>query len=280
MYDYGLIGDMSSAALVGTDGSVDWCCLPRFDSPSVFASILDEDIGGRFQIRPSGSCKNTSQAYLPDTNILETTFTTPDGVVKITDFMPIQDSDKDGKPDTNPAVPPELHRIVTCTDGSVTMRCDYEPRHDYARTVPAFNRHRSSGTVVETEGGRQSMMLLSSVAAGERRQRDGGVHPVAGRVGDFRPGIRRRETRNPGTVPHTGKVPANPQILAEPCRRDELRRPVAGSGSAVVLGAAPDDVSRHRGHRRRSDYKPPRDARRVEELGLPLFVAARHELHR
>ena len=55
MYNYGLIGDMSSAALVGSDGSVDWCCLPRFDSPSVFASILDEDIGGRFRIQPSGA---------------------------------------------------------------------------------------------------------------------------------------------------------------------------------------------------------------------------------
>ena len=166
MYDYGLIGDMSSAALVGADGSVDWCCLPRFDSPSVFASILDEDIGGRFRIRPSGSYTHARQAYLPDTNILETTFTTSEGVVKITDFMPIQDNDKDGKPDTNPAVPPELHRIVTCTDGSVEMRCDYEPRHDYARAVPEFRQLHSNGdgTTVETEGGRQSMMLLSSVS--------------------------------------------------------------------------------------------------------------------
>ena len=166
MYDYGLIGDMSSAALVGTDGSVDWCCLPRFDSPSVFASILDENIGGRFRIRPSGSYTDTRQAYLPDTNILETTFITSEGVVKITDFMPIQDNDKDGKPDTNPAVPPELHRIVTCIDGSVKMRCDYEPRHDYARAVPAFGQNRANGggTAVETEGGQQSMMLLSSVS--------------------------------------------------------------------------------------------------------------------
>ena len=132
MYNYGLIGDMSSAALVGADGSVDWCCLPRFDSPSVFASILDEDIGGRFRIRPSGAYTDGRQAYMQDTNILETTFTTPVGVVKITDFMPIQDNDKDGKPDTNPAEPPELHRIVTCTAGSMEMRCDYEPRHDYA----------------------------------------------------------------------------------------------------------------------------------------------------
>ena len=166
MYDYGLIGDMSSAALVGADGSVDWCCLPRFDSPSVFASILDEEIGGRFRIRPSGAYKGSRQAYLQDTNILETTFTTSEGVVKITDFMPIQDNDKDGKPDTNPAVPPELHRIVTCTDGSVEMRCDYEPRHDYARAAPVFSQRRSNGAgaAVETKGGGQTMMMLSSVS--------------------------------------------------------------------------------------------------------------------
>ena len=165
MYNYGLIGDMSSAALVGADGSVDWCCLPRFDSPSVFASILDEDIGGRFRIRPSGAYTDGRQVYMQDTNILETIFTTPDGVVKITDFMPIQDNDKDGKPDTNPAEPPELHRIVTCTAGSMEMRCDYEPRHDYARAVPVFRQLRSNGngTAIETEGGSQSMMLLSSV---------------------------------------------------------------------------------------------------------------------
>ena len=166
MYNYGLVGDMSSAALVGTDGSVDWCCLPRFDSPSVFASILDEDIGGRFRIQPSGAYTGARQVYLQDTNILETTFTTPSGVVKVIDFMPIHDSDKDGKPDTNPTEPPELHRIVTCTAGSVEMRCEYEPRHDYARAVPEFGLLRSNGNgiAVEAKGGRQSMMLLSSVS--------------------------------------------------------------------------------------------------------------------
>ena len=166
MYDYGLIGDMSSAALVGTDGSVDWCCLPRFDSPSVFAYILDEDIGGRFRIQPSGGYPDARQVYMQDTNIMETTFTTPRGVVKVTDFMPIHDSDKDGKPDMNPAEPPELHRIVTCTAGSMEMRCDYEPRHDYARAVPVFRqvRRNGNGTAIETKGGGQSMMLLSSVS--------------------------------------------------------------------------------------------------------------------
>ncbi|MDE2716221.1 MAG: glycoside hydrolase family 15 protein [Chloroflexota bacterium] len=164
MFHYGLVGDMSSAALVGTDGSVDWLCLPRFDSPSVFASILDKDVGGRFRIQPNGGYTSVHQAYIQDTNILETTFTTPKGVVKITDLMPIQDGDKDGKPDTNPAEPPELHRIVTCTAGSVEMRCDYQPRHDYARAVPEFRpiRRDGNGIAVETRGGRQTMMLLSS----------------------------------------------------------------------------------------------------------------------
>ena len=166
MYNYGLIGDMSSAALVGTDGSIDWCCLPRFDSPSVFASILDEDIGGRFRIQPRGAHAGRHQVYKEDTNILETTFTTPTGVVKVIDFMPISDSDMDGKPDTNPAAPPELHRIVTCMAGSAEMRCEYSPRHDYARNVPVFHLHRSNGNgmAVETKGGRQSMMLLSNVS--------------------------------------------------------------------------------------------------------------------
>ena len=165
MYDYGLIGDMSSAALVGTDGSVDWCCLPRFDSPSVFASILDEDIGGRFRIRPGGAYTDSRQVYMQDTNILETVFTTPTGIVKIIDFMPIHDGDKDGKPDTNPAEPPELHRIVTCTAGSVDMRCEYEPRHDYARAVPEFHvlKSNGSGLAVESKGGGQTMMLIGTV---------------------------------------------------------------------------------------------------------------------
>ena len=166
MYNYGLIGDMSSAALVSTDGSVDWCCLPRFDSPSVFASILDKDMGGRFRIRPSGAYTDSRQVYIENTNILETTFTAPGGIVKVVDFMPIQDNDKDGKPDTNPAFPPELHRIVTCTSGSVEMRCEYEPRHDYARAMPVFRQRRRNvdGIAVETNGGQQSMTLLSNVS--------------------------------------------------------------------------------------------------------------------
>src|SRR5919112_6560611 len=86
--DYGLIGDMRTAALVGLNGSIDWCCLPRFDSGSVFASLLDTERGGTWAIHPEGRW-TSSQRYLPRTNILETTFrTVDDAVVAVMDFLP------------------------------------------------------------------------------------------------------------------------------------------------------------------------------------------------
>ena len=86
--DYGVIGDMHSAALVSRDGSIDWLCFPRFDSPSVFAAILDDKRGGCFAIRPAGEHR-FSQAYLPDTNVLVTSFQTDAGLATVTDFMPV-----------------------------------------------------------------------------------------------------------------------------------------------------------------------------------------------
>ena len=161
---------MSSAALVGTDGSVDWCCLPRFDSPSVFAAILDQDTGGRFRIAPTESSPGLSQEYLQDTNILETTFKTGTGIVSIVDFMPITDDDGDGKPDVDPANLPEIHRIVACHSGRMELRCDFQPRHDYARAVPEFRKVQGSlGHALETTGGGQSLTLLSSVPLAAER---------------------------------------------------------------------------------------------------------------
>ena len=164
MYHYGLIGDMSSAALVGTDGSVDWCCLPRFDSPSVFAALLDQEIGGHFRISPTALCTQTTQEYVKDTNVLETNFTTESGVVSIIDFMPIQDDDDDGRPDVDPSNLPEIHRIVTCASGKVELGCDFQPRHDYARAFPHFRPLRNgSGGAVEATGGGQTLTLVASI---------------------------------------------------------------------------------------------------------------------
>ena len=107
---------MRTAALVGLDGAIDWCCLPRFDSGSVFAALLDPERGGTWAVRPEGEWTST-QRYLPRTNILETTFRTADGgIVSLTDFMPVAE---DGRP-SGPH--PEIHRRMRCSRGRVPMR--------------------------------------------------------------------------------------------------------------------------------------------------------------
>ena len=165
---------MSSAALVGKDGSVDWCCFPRFDSPSVFAALLDQEAGGRFRISPIGLTLEARQEYQTDTNILETTFTTGGGVVRITDFMPIAD---DGIPETPPEAPNEIHRIVTCLSGEVVMRCDFQPRPDYARALPEFHplSGNSGEAAVLVRGGGQTLTLMASVPLEIDDGRGGGV---------------------------------------------------------------------------------------------------------
>ena len=88
--DYGVIGNLHTVALVGKNGSIDWCCIPRFDSPSVFGALLDAEKGGFFRIAPVETLEvGYKQLYLPDTNILITRFLTLDGVGEITDFTPL-----------------------------------------------------------------------------------------------------------------------------------------------------------------------------------------------
>lgn len=124
---YGVIGDMYSLALVGTDGSIDWCCLPRFDSPSVFGAILDDQIGGFFKIASAHDETQFRQMYLPETNILITRFLSPDGVGETVDFMPVTAAlSERGKRH-------EIVRIVRGVRGQVAFRAECRPAFDYAR---------------------------------------------------------------------------------------------------------------------------------------------------
>jgi GH15 family glucan-1,4-alpha-glucosidase len=124
--DHGLIGDLQTTALVTTDGTVDWFCCPRFDSPSVFASLLDAERGGRFRIAPSRDGYISKQLYFPDTAILITRFMTPDGVGEVVDFMPISDPER--ATDRH-----RLVRLVRVVRGEMEFRLECEPRFDYAR---------------------------------------------------------------------------------------------------------------------------------------------------
>jgi GH15 family glucan-1,4-alpha-glucosidase len=123
--EHGLIGDLHTVALVGTDGTIDWYCCPRFDSPSVFAAILDADGGGLFRIAPDCDGWSSKQLYLPDTNVLITRFLTPAGVGELHDFMP--------PPRSGEAHQPRMIRRVLAVRGQMPLVVDVAPRFDYAR---------------------------------------------------------------------------------------------------------------------------------------------------
>src|SRR5215469_13562305 len=131
--DHGLIGDLRSVALVGTNGTIDWYCSSCFDAPSVFASILDAGRGGSFELAADAPAK-TKQFYFPDTNVLITRFFTEDGVGEVQDFMPITR-------DTSEAGRHRLIRRIMCVRGVIPFRARVAPRFDYARQQHIVRRH-------------------------------------------------------------------------------------------------------------------------------------------
>src|SRR3989475_6390626 len=151
--DYGVIGDMHTAALVGLDGSIDWYCAPRFDSPSVFAAILDVRKGGRFQLSPSENFK-TEQSYEGDRNVLSTIFDSKRGRIKLTDFMPCF-MEKGGVKGFQ-----EIHRIVDCVEGELEVRIVFQPRLDYARGKTSI-AETEEGCTAKNQG--HQVNLASSV---------------------------------------------------------------------------------------------------------------------
>jgi GH15 family glucan-1,4-alpha-glucosidase len=139
--EHGVVGDLRTVALVTTGGCVDWLCLPRFDSPSVFGAILDRHEGGSFCIAPLHEGYQVRQLYLPDTNVLITRFLTPTGVCEIEDFMPISARRRDAGQ--------SLVRRVLCVRGTIPMAMACEPRFDYGRAEHKTNLH-DHGAVFES----------------------------------------------------------------------------------------------------------------------------------
>jgi GH15 family glucan-1,4-alpha-glucosidase len=127
--NYGIIGDLNTIALVGLNGSIDFMCFPRFDSPSVFAALLDDKKGGFFSISPEFKEMKSKQLYLPDTNVLLTRFLSPEGVGEVTDFMPV-----------DPGGEKRLIRRVTTIRGEVTYQLRCCPRFNYGKDVIKLSR--------------------------------------------------------------------------------------------------------------------------------------------
>jgi GH15 family glucan-1,4-alpha-glucosidase len=134
--DYGIIGDTQSCALVGRDGSIDWCCLPRFDSEAIFTALLGDPGHGYWRLAPSASPRPgkgapllaTRREYRGDSLVLDQTWELPEGTVRVTDCMPIRESH------------PEITRLVECLSGEVQMRMDLVMRFGYGATVPWVRR--------------------------------------------------------------------------------------------------------------------------------------------
>ncbi|MEW1904109.1 MULTISPECIES: glycoside hydrolase family 15 protein [unclassified Streptomyces] len=168
--DYALIGDLQTAALVGRDGSVDWLCLPRFDSAACFAAVLGDEENGHWRIAPKGATTCTSRRYAEDSLVLETYWETRTGTVKVVDFMPQRD------------VSPDVMRIVEGISGNVEMAAVLRLRFDYGSIVPWMRRadgHRvavagpdavwlRSEPHVKTWGQQFSTCSSFTVAAGEK----------------------------------------------------------------------------------------------------------------
>ena len=178
--DHGLIGDLQTCALVTNDGTVDFFCCPRFDSPSVFASLLDADGGGYFSIKPATDGYITKQLYFPDTAMLITRFMTPDGVGEVLDFMPVIEG-----------APTDRHRLVRhlrVARGTMQFVLEIQPRFNYGRSGHTLEV-TDSGAVFHGQDG----MRLTLHTAGRVDPAQGGA--TAERVGD---GLRATFTLREG----------------------------------------------------------------------------------
>jgi len=180
--DHGLIGDLQTAALVTTEGTVDFFCCPRFDSPSIFASLLDAERGGYFSIKPTADSYVTRQLYLPNTAMLITRFMTADGVGEVLDFMPVIEGG-----------PTDRHRLVRhlrVARGTMQFEMEIQPRFDYGRASHTIEAHKA-GAIFRMEG---SDTHLTVHTAGKRRDAaEGGA--VIERAGD---GLRATLTLREG----------------------------------------------------------------------------------
>ncbi len=158
--EHGIIGDLHSAALVGSDGTIDWFCPDRFDGPSVFGALLDRDRGGYYRIAPADPLASTKQLYLPDTNVLITRFLSPEGVSEIQDFMPVGDG------------PQRLVRSMVGTRGTLRFRLEVEPRFGYGLHEPQVTIE-PTGAVFRAQGDTVAIgspVALEATGGGSQRR--------------------------------------------------------------------------------------------------------------
>ncbi len=232
--DYGIIGNTASVALIRLDGSIDWCCLPDLDSPSVFAALLDADDGGYFQVCPT-QFDDTSQHYLEATNILVTTFQAPQGRLEVVDFMPAGQAIDAG---SGERCRPELYRLVRCTEGEVDVDITWMPRHDYGRQDTEIHR-RSDGVVATCDRRRLALAGLDDPQIIDIADHPAVVDRLSLRAGDQRLLSTVWNQAQPRLPEKTGgellKQTARAWRSWVHHRETGLKRPWAGERSDLIL---------------------------------------------
>jgi GH15 family glucan-1,4-alpha-glucosidase len=256
--DYALIGDCKSAALVSRDGSIDWLCWPRFDSEACFAALLGTNDNGRWLVAAQGEAK-ISRCYRPDTLILETTFETADGAVKLIDFMPFRTDYS------------EIVRMVVGIRGTVAMRTELILRFGYGAVVP---------WVTKMENG-----ALRAIAGPDMTVLRTPVH-LKGKdmttVGEFK--VSRGETV-PLILTYSRSHKPLPQSLdPSAALRDTEKFWTEWAAKCRPAGDWSDAVRRSIITLKALTYQPTggivaRAYRRRAQLGLPLLLAARRHAH-
>ncbi|MEX2217363.1 MAG: glycoside hydrolase family 15 protein, partial [Phycisphaerales bacterium] len=195
IHDYGLIGNCRSAALVSRAGSIDWLCLPRFDSPSVLGALLDPVKGGRFVIRPR-AIRTTRRAYAGPTNVLRTEFLCDGGALRLTDLMPVAAEGvmrRELWPDH------EILRIVECTAGEVELEMLCDPRPAYGEVTPCPRRAGFPGW--ELDAGLQTLYFLTDLDAAPLGHRPGIYARARLRAGDRRVVSLAYSAEHPAVLP-------------------------------------------------------------------------------
>src|ERR1700728_1681310 len=253
--DYALIGDLHTAALVGRDGSIDWLCLPRFDSEACFAGLLGEDRHGHWRIAPPGGNSRVQRRYRPDTLVLETEFTVDSGTARLVDCMPPRESD------------PVLVRMIEGVSGTVDLRMTLAAAFEYGSAEPRVLRHAGAHRIV---AGSETLWLVGP--AHVRRARGSAVAELTVSQGD--------------KVPFAGALARAPPRPAGPAAGPRADRPdralVAGLGGGPGLrgrvargghpvpdhGQGPHLRADRRG-RGRAHHLAAAAGVRLPELGLP-----------
>ena len=224
--DYGAVGDGRTVALVARDGTIEWLCLPDLDSPSVFGALIDSERGGRFALEPE-SVSQTVRRYLPGTNVLETTFTTATGVVRVTDAMTL--------PTAGLSPYRELARKIEGLAGEVPVRWRVEPRFGYASAATRIERR--AGVPIATAG--RDAIAVCSFGAGEATTSDAAItgHFTA-RAGSSSLVVLSAANQEPLVLPARAEVEARLAATSSAWREWSDRREYGGPWKDAVLRSA------------------------------------------